>query len=264
MLNQNLKDWMELMDSKGRVQSIDRAVGILNCFSPKRQELRLTEIADELDLNKSTAHGIITTLKYHGLIDQDEETQKYRLGLRILELASIVKDSLKINEISRPYIDEIRSKLEETVHLGTLDKKEVVYLEKAESHQSMRIVTTIGSRMPAYCTGIGKAMLAYVDEQTVLDLLPDEIERFTPNTITDKNQLIEELKKIRNQGYSLDNQEHDLGLTCVAAPIFDNLGNASYGISVSGPSIRITEDRIKEITTVVKDAADKISRELGY
>jgi len=95
-------------------------------------------------------------------------------------------------------------------------------------------------------------------------LLPDEIERFTPNTITDKNQLIEELKKIRDQGYSLDNQEHDLGLTCVGAPIFDNLGNASYGISVSGPSIRITEDRIKEIITIVKDAADKISRELGY
>lgn len=252
------------MSSNGRVQSIDRAVGVLNCFSSKRQELRLTEIADELDLNKSTAHGIITTLKYHGLIDQDEETQKYRLGLKLLELGNVVKDSIKIREIAKPYIDEVCNILEETVHLGTLNGIEVVYLDKAESHQSMRIVTTIGSRLPAYCTGVGKAMLAYADEQTILDMLPDEFEKFTPNTITDKKQLIEQLKKINTQGYSLDNQEHNLGLTCVAAPIFDNLGNAKYSISVSGPSIRMTEDKIKEVIIIVKGAAGEISKKLGY
>lgn len=252
------------MNSKGRVQSIDRAIAVLNCFSLKRQELRLTEIADELDLNKSTAHGIITTLKYHGLIDQDEETQKYRLGLTILELASVVKDSIKINEISRPYIDEIRSKLEETVHIGTLDKKEVVYLEKAESHQSMRIVTTIGSRLPAYCTGVGKAMLAYVDEEIVKAELPDILEPVTPNTITDKDKLIEELAKIRKQGYAIDNEENNVGLTCVAAPIFDYTNKVKYSISVSGPTVRMTDGKMEEAIRLVTKSAEEISSKLGF
>lgn len=252
------------MSNNGRVQSIDRAVKILKCFSSRRPELRLTEIADELDLNKSTVHGIITTLKYHGLIDQDEESQKYRLGLALLGLGSIVKDSLKINKIARPYIDEICSRLGETVHLGALDKDEVVYLEKAESHQSMRIVTTIGARLPAYCTGVGKAMMAYVDEETLIDLLPDKFERFTPNTITDKNVLLEVLREVRARGYAMDYQEHDLGLTCVAAPVLDSAGRANYAISVSGPSIRMTEAKIEEAIKLVKEAAEEISRSLGY
>lgn len=252
------------MDSKGRVQSIDRAVAILKCFSEKRKELKLSDISAELDLNKSTVHGIITTLKYHGLIDQDEETQKYRLGLYLIELGDIVSKSLDIRAITSPIIADVSKRLNETVHIGTLDDMEIVYIDKVESSQSMRIYTTIGARNPAYCTGVGKAMLAYLDEEKILSKLPDKLEAITPKTITNKEDLLKDLAKIRENGYSFDDEENNKGLTCVAAPIFDYSGKVKYGISVSGPTIRMTDDKIKEAIKVVKEAAMEISQKLGY
>lgn len=252
------------MDTSKRVQAIDRAVMILKCFSEKSRELKLSEIADELGLNKSTVHGIISTLKYHGLIDQNEENQKYRLGLYLLELGDIVTNSMDIREIASPVIKDICSKIEETVHLGTLDNMDVVYIDKQESNQSMRIYTTIGARRPAYCTGIGKAMLAYIDTDILLIQLPETQERFTPTTITEKQELLRELDKIRENGYATDNEESIEGLICVASPIFNHAGNAKYSISVSGPTIRMTKDKIRETIRLVKDAAGEISNRLGY
>lgn len=252
------------MDSKGRVQSIDRAVAILKCFSEKRKELKLSDISAELDLNKSTVHGIITTLKYHGLIDQDEETQKYRLGLYLIELGDIVSMSLDVRAITSPIIADVSKRLNETVHIGTLDDMEIVYIDKVESSQSMRIYTTIGARNPAYCTGVGKAMLAYLDEERILNKLPEKLEAITPKTITNRDELLEDLAKIREKGYSFDDEENNNGLTCVAAPIFDYSGKVKYGISVSGPTIRMTDDKIEEAIKVVKEAAMEISRKLGY
>lgn len=247
-----------------RVQAIDRAVMILRCFSEKKRELRLSDISGELDLNKSTVHGILSTLKYHGLIDQDEETQKYRLGLGLIELGSIVMNSMDVREIAEPFIRDIRDRLQETIHLGTLDKSEVVYIDKQESNQSMRITTTIGARKPAYCTALGKAMLAYLPPEILTELLPEQLPKFTPTTITDKSQLLEELSKIRKNGYSFDNEENIEGLKCVGAPIFDHTGNARYGISVSGPAIRMTQDKITEAITILTAAAKEISYRLGY
>lgn len=252
------------MDSKGRVQSIDRAVGIMKLFNEDRRELKLSEISDYLDLNKSTVHGIISTLKYHGLIDQDEETQKYRLGLFNMSLGELVQKSLDIRAITSPIIDVVSQKLNETVHIGTLDEMDVVYIDKKESNQSMRIFTNIGARNPAYCTGVGKAMLAYKDEDLIRKMLPEKLEALTPKTITDKSRLTNELAKIREQGYSFDDEENNIGLTCVAAPIFDYSRKAKYGISVSGPTIRMTNEKIEEAIEVVKAAAKEISYKLGY
>lgn len=252
------------MERHGRVQAIDRAVMILKCFSEKRQELRLSDIADELDLNRSTAHGIISTLKYHGLIDQDEITQKYRLGLFLMELGNIINNSLDIRSISAPIIEEVCNEIEETVHIGALDNHEIIYIDKMESTQSMRIFTTIGARNPAYSTGVGKVMLAYLDEEQLLDALPESLEKFTEKTITDKDKLMHELAKVREKGYSMDNEENIAGLTCVAAPIFDQFGKVKYGISISGPTIRMTEEKIVKAIDLVKKAAEQISKELGF
>ncbi|WFA08651.1 IclR family transcriptional regulator [Tissierella sp. Yu-01] len=252
------------MESKGRVQSIDRAVAILKCFSEKKRELKLSEIADKLDLNKSTVHGIITTLKYHGLIDQDDETQKYRLGLFLIELGDIVTNSLDVRAIATPIIEDVCNKLEETVHIGSLDDMEVIYIDKKESNQSMRIFTTIGARNPAHCTGLGKIMLAYMNEDYVAKRLQEELKQLTPNTITDKTKLIRELAKIKENGYAIDNEENNIGLICIAAPIFDFSGKVKYGISVSGPTIRMTDDKIRETMRVIKNAAKEVSYKLGY
>ena len=248
----------------GRVQAIDRAVMILRLFSDERRELKLTDSAEELDLNKSTVHGIISTLKYHGLIDQNEDTQKYRLGLYLMELGDRVSHSLDIIEISSPIIKDLCSQVEETVHLGTLDGDEVVYIDKKESNQSMRIFSAIGARNPAHCTGVGKAMLAYRDMDKLEELLPDELVKLTPHTITDKKELIKELSQIREQGYALDNEENTVGLTCVAAPIFDKNGEAKYAISISGPTIRMNYKQIEKAKELVMDSTRRISRQLGY
>lgn len=252
------------MTRSGRVQAIDRAIMVLDCFTERKPQLRLSEITEILDINKSTLHGIISTLKYHGLIDQDDLTQEYRLGLKHIEYGQRVLDSMNISRIAKPIIERVCDELEETVHIGTLDDEEVVYIEKKESQQSMRIFTTIGARNPAHTTGVGKAMMAYLDEEELSNILPEVLVKLTPKTITDRNQLKLELSQIRLRGFAYDNEENNLGLSCVAAPIFDYTGKAVYGISVSGPTMRMNSDKITRASRIVKEAADEISRKLGY
>lgn len=252
------------MDRTGRVQAIDRAVLILRCFSERTRELSLGEITERLDINKSTLHGIISTLKYHGLIDQDERTQKYKLGLGLLELGAIVSNSMDINEIAEPYLDDLCAKLHETVHMCLLENRDVVYIAKKESDQSVRIITNIGSRIPAYCTGVGKALLANQPLESLELHLPDTLEKMAPNTVTDKAILKSDLEKIRSRGYAIDDEEYIPGLFCVAAPIFDRNGQAKYAISTSGPSVRMNPDKVEQAVALVREAAKEISKRLGY
>jgi len=246
------------------VQSVDRAIQILKLFSEDRKEMKLTEIANELDLNKSTVYGILSTLKYHGLIDQDEKTQKYRLGLYLMRLGNLVANSIDVINIAHPIIEEVSHRLNETVHLSKLDRLEIVYLDKVESNQSIRISTAIGTRKPAYCTGMGKVLLAFSDLNEVEKSLPDKLQAFTPNTVIDKKVLLEELRDIKKIGYAIDREESEIGLMCIAAPIFDYNGEVKYALSVSGPTPRITGERLEKIINIAKDAARKISYKLGY
>ncbi len=252
------------MERTGRVQSIDRAVQILNCFTEQRPELKLTEIAEELELNKSTVHGLINTLKYHGLIEQDEESQKYRLGLYLLQLAERAAGSIDVIGIARPHLVEICNKVDETIHIANLDGLEIVYIDKFESTHSMRIYTTRGSRNPAYCTGVGKAMLAFQDIDFLNKEIPIQMKKLTPNTLEYKGDLMKELEQIRKDGYALDREENVEGLFCVAVPIFDRLGQVHYGLSVSGPTVRMTEEKVQQTIHLLREAGAEISQKLGY
>lgn len=246
------------------VQSVDRAISILKCFNERKRELKLSEIAEELGLNKSTVHGIINTLKLHGLIDQDEKTQKYRLGLYLIELGELVINSLDVRAIGYPVIEEICQTVGETVHVCVLDCMDVVYVDKKECDNSIRISTRIGARNPAYCTADGKVMISYLDKSKQMRIVPDDIPKFTPNTITDKMDFIKRLDKIKENGYAIDNEEYVIGLVCVAAPVLDHSGVPKYGISVTGPAIRMTEEKITETIKILKDAAHQISYRIGY
>lgn len=254
------------MDKKvlGKVQSLDKALNIMKLLAEKGQDMKLTEISDELDINKSTLHGLMSTLKFHGFVDQDEETQKYKLGIYLIQLGERAARSLDIIKLTSPTIDAVSKKLQETVHIGRLDGRDVIYVNKKESEQSMRIYTTIGTRNPAHCTGVGKAIMAYIEDENFYNNIPDKLESITAKTITSKKKLFKEFQEIRERGYALDDEENNVGLTCVAAPIFDHTGKVRYGISVSGPTIRMTENKIKETIQEVKDAALEISRKLGY
>lgn len=253
------------MEKSSRVQAIDRAVQILNCFSERRPELQLREITEELGLNKSTVHGIINTLKANGLIDQDEDTLKYRLGTYLMKLGDLVSQSLDIVQIARPYLEEISDQVHETVHLATLEGAEVVYIDKMESTQSMRIATTRGARRPAYCTGVGKTLLAYVPmDQLDRILAMKPLLALTPKTVTDPTELKAVLADIRRQGVAYDHEENEIGLSCIAVPIFNQAGSAAYALSISMPTARMTEAKLRQTEPILRQAAEEISRRLGH
>ena len=252
------------MSSNKIVQSVDRAMRILKCFSEETPELKLSEISDHLDLNKSTVHGIVSTLKAHGLLEQNEENQKYKLGLKLMELGDVVAHSIDILKIAPPLLTELGKILNETIHIGILDGMEVSYIYKQESSQSMRIHTTIGARNPAHCTGLGKVLLAYVDPEILDEIMPEILERRTPNTIVDREKLYMELDAIRKKGYALDHEEIAEGLTCVATPLFDQNGSVKYAMSTSGPTFRMTEEKIDETIQNMKEVAKTLSLKLGY
>lgn len=253
-----------MMSKQKPVQSVERAISILKCFTSKKTELKLSEIASELGLNISTVHGIVMTLKQNGLLEQSEEYQKYRLGYSLIELGDRAAKSLDILRLSLPIIKPLGARIVETVHIATLDQLEVIYIQKEESTQSMRIYTTIGSRNPAHCTGVGKAMLAHLDAEVLESIIPEKMDRFTANTLTLKSELIKELATIRANGYAIDNEEITEGLTCVAAPIFDHLGRASYAISISGPTLRMTREKMREAIELIQPAAAELSHRLGF
>lgn len=254
------------MKTTDRIQSIERAISILKLFSPEKPELKLTEISSSLGLNKSTVHTILSTLKYHGLIEQNENTQKYKLGIFILELGNIMLESIEenITEIGHPILEELSRELDETVHLVYLDGREIVYLDKVSSLQSIRIHTNIGSRLFAHATGLGKVILANLDESEIKRILPTKLEKLTENTITKRSELLKELNIIKEKGYSIDNGENEVGLRCIAAPIFNNTGKVKYALSVSGPTFRIADDKIEIIAKRVQHFANLFSKKLGY
>ncbi len=252
------------MKDEKRIQSVDRAVQILNSFSEQKSEWRLTELAQALQLNKSTVHGIINTLKYHGLIDQDENTQVYRLGPALMYYGELVTEKLDIIALAKPIMEDLRDKVEETVHLATLNDLDVVYIEKIESSHSMRIATTRGSRNPSYCTGVGKALLAFAGEAKLKRVIGRGLEPRTPETITDPLLLKQNIEEIKLKGYAEDRSEAEIGLNCLAMPIHDHSGKAPYALSISGPAVRMTSERYPLLRQALADAVKQIENKLGY
>jgi DNA-binding IclR family transcriptional regulator len=247
------------------IQSVERALDILESFDHFKQEFGVTELSKHLRLHKSTVHGIMTTLTHRGYLDQNLKTGGYRLGLKLFELGEIVQEGIDLKTISEPFLEQLLEKFGETVHLVIMDHWEVVYIDKRESRQSMRIVSQVGKRLPAHCSGVGKSMLAWqapeeLDEFLRLKGLP----RLTAKTITDEHQFREELARIRQQGYAVDNEEITEGLRCVAAPIFNHSGEVAGAMSIAGPTVRMTEDRIQQIIDNVVRTAGAISTKMGH
>ncbi len=249
---------------KRYVKSVYRASEILD-FIAERKHVTLAEVSRELGIPKSTAHEIIYTLTAVGILEKEEKTGEYSLGIKLIELGNHAQQNLEIRRIATPIMRELNEELDETVHLTVLDDDEVLYVECFESSKRLRTYSVIGIRAPLYCTAVGKAILAGIDEGEVDRVIERRgLKAFTRNTITDRDKLIEELKRTRKRGYSVDNVEHEEGVRCVGAPIRDISGRVVASISVSGPTQRITEDKIPEIGRIVREKAERISRLLGY
>lgn len=247
------------------VQSIARAIQLIDLLAKEGQELSLTEIAKAMGWPKSTVHGLLSTLRDYNYVEQSPINGRYRLGIRLFELGNSVARSWDIRAVALPVMQRLNRKLGEMVHLATEDRGEVLYIEKLDSHQAFRIVSETGVRLPMHCSGLGKVLLAYKARNEVKWILTRQgMRRMTRNTITDPQVLEKELAVIRQQGYGVDDREIMDSLRCVAAPIFGEEGRAKYAISVSGMADSMCGQHLEEVTAMVKEAAETISYQMGY
>ena len=248
-----------------RIQVLDRAAQILNCFNFENKELSVSEITARTKLHKATAHRILRALEHNGLIRQNPETGKCYLGIKLFELGQLAVARLDIREIAKPYLQSLSRETAETVHLAFLDGSKVLYLEKVEGPQALRMPSRVGRRIPTYCTSLGKAMLACLDDDEVRRILKDEtFEALTPMTKKNIAALLEDLKKVRQRGYAIDDEEIEQGLRCVGAALRDYTGQMVGAISIAAPSARLTDKMLKAVGLRVFETAEEISSELGF
>jgi len=257
---------MTQKEDRYRIRALDRAIDILSVLSDGRPRT-LSELSADIALSSSTTYRLITTLAYHNYIERDEPSGKYTLGFACLELAQSYQLNNHIRKMALPELEMLRDETTETIHLAILDNMEVVYLEKLHGLHAICLMSSyIGGRALAYCTGLGKALLAYSD----LDRVRAHFEqvgfrRYTDTTIVNVDDLIDHLDFVRQQGYAWDEGEHEAEVRCVAAPVFDLTGRAVAAISIAGPVSRMESNETKKdhIEKILR-AASAISEKLGY
>lgn len=245
------------------VQSVIRALGIIECFS-MNAELGISEIADRMQLSKSTIYGLVNTLAIKGYLEQNPQTKKYRLGIKLFEFGALVQRRMDLRNEARPFCRELAEKYESTIHLATHDKGEVIYIEKIDVPNSMISYSQVGKRAAMHCTGVGKSILAYVGQEYLKKFIFSKpFSKMTEKTITTSKELVDELEQIKSRGYAIDDEEVEIGLRCVAAPIFNYKGYPIAAISVSAPYRKMTDEKLEGIAKDVKYYAQKISERMG-
>ena len=248
-----------------RIHVIDRAAQILDCFGFDHQELSVSEIGFKTGLHRSTAHRILMALEYNDLIKQNPSTGKYHLGIKLFKLGHQAVSQLNLREICRPFLSRLMNDTKETIHLAVLDDDQVFYLDKVEGPHALRMPSRVGRYIPTYCTSLGKAMLSCLDDQEVKSILRRRtLKPHTENTAKNINQLLADLRSVRKRGYAVDNEEIEIGLRCVGAPLRDYTGGMVGAISVAAPSARLSEKNTPVIGRMVIAIAAEISEQLGF
>lgn len=247
------------------LSSVRNAARVLTSFSAEDREFGVTELARRLGLGKSTVHRLLVTLAAEHLVEQNPETGKYRLGLRIYELGALVSVHMDLHEAATPYLHELRSLTGETVQVAVLDGREVVYVERLESIHTLRLFGRVGHRNQAHCTSTGKVLLAHLPEAELEALLDGWVlEPKTPFTITDPQALREELAAVRRRGYAENKNEAEIGVASVAAAIRGANGDVMAAVSVAAPVLRLDGGSVRKFAGRTMEAATAISRRLGY
>lgn len=248
------------------VQSIERAFKLLDTLSEYPDGIQITRLSEKVGLSKSTVHRLLATLINMNYVLKDPESEKYKLSYRIIYLSRNLINNMDIIPIAKPFLEALSEDVNETIHLCIEDMGEVMYVDKIESSQTIRMFSRVGSRAPMYCTGVGKVLLSGMNSEEYQRIIEKtDFIRRTPNTITSKSQLNEVIDLIRQRGYGLDDIENEEGIRCIAAPIIDSQGKIIASFSISGPTTRMTMDRVNtELATKVKETSMQISRQLGY
>ncbi|MFI9169328.1 IclR family transcriptional regulator [Streptomyces lincolnensis] len=246
--------------------SLRRALGILMYLAENDthpQGASLTDLATGLGMSKSTVLRLVGPLREERLVDQDPESGHYRLGPQNALLGQLYLERLDIRRTASPLLHQLAQDVREAVHLVSFDPPEIIYIDKVESPQAVRMHSRVGGRQPAYCTATGKAFLAHAADDVLHRVTAAGMPARTPATITSPEELRTELARIRERGYAVDDVENELDIRCVGAPVFDHSGAVVTAVSISGPASRVTHDRVKEIGVRVTETAQALTDRLG-
>ncbi|BCG45913.1 Transcriptional regulator, IclR family [Citrifermentans bremense] len=248
------------------IQAVSHALDLLEQFHDEVDELGVTELSKRLKLHKNNVFRLLATLESRNYIEQNKVTENYRLGLKTLELGQTFIKQMGLLRQSRPVLEALVKECNETTYVAILKEFHIVYLDVVETDLTVRVVPRVGARLPAYCTAAGKVQIAYMTDEELENYLPTkEMKRYTPKTVTDREELKKHLKVIAEQGYAIDDEEMDVGVKCVGAPIRDYTRRIIGAVSISGPSMRFTDERLeKELIPLVIRSGEEISQKLGY
>ncbi|MHA2265574.1 MAG: IclR family transcriptional regulator [Candidatus Thorarchaeota archaeon] len=248
------------------IRVVEKTIRVLRVLSDGKPRT-LTEISQEVEINTSTTFRLVATLTSHNYLEFDDVLGKYRLGFACFELARAYQVENMLLRVARPEIENLRDSTRETVHLAVLDGLEIVYLDKLESLHAIGLMSSrVGMRAPAYCTGVGKALLSHSDPEAILEYMKSgNLKRFTERTIVDPDELFKHLEEIRRRGYALDEGEHEDEVRCVAAPILNPSREVIAAVSVAGPRNRLDPvDQNDELIQMTLQTAHEIAAKLGY
>jgi IclR family pca regulon transcriptional regulator len=251
-------------------QSLERGLAILSSFSPTRPLLGVSELARLLQLSRSTTHRYVATLASLGYLRQDSSTRKYRLGPRVLDLGFSAINSMELREVSAPHLQQLSDETGQTVNMAILDETDIVYIERCrtsrEGQREIDLNLHVGSRLPAYCTSMGKVLLAYLPDEergALLDRI--DLTRRGPNTLTSREALEAELNRVRSAGLAVNNEELAFGLRSIAVPVQDGAGAVVAAINFPmHRSMGSVEDLLARYSPLLKRTAEAISAHIGF
>ena len=250
--------------SEYNVRAVERALQILNSFDDQHPERGLSEIAQYVELHKATAHRIITTLVNYGYLERCLDGQKYKLGLQLTDLGFKAIHRLDLRREAVPHMNQLIQKLGEACDLSIFDRGEVFYIEFAQGRYTLTVAAAVGQRLPPYCTASGKVFLADMPVEYLRDTVKQPLVAHTPKTITSMDKLLKMLDLVRKQGYAVDDEEMELGIRAVSAPIRNQSGMVMAALSIPGPTSRLTDETLPRIARTLVETTNDISRRLGW
>lgn len=241
------------------IQSLARGLHILDRIAKTDRSVSITELADELGIDKSSASRLVKTLVNYGYLQQESGSRRYTIGKRLYQLSLQLLNDMPIREKARPYLYRLVNQTGECAHTAVHSGGKALVIDDVETDTTLRVVGGVGRMIPLHCTAVGKGLLAFSDIP-----LPEELISRTQHTITDADDLRDHLAEIRALGYALDDEENDLGIRCMAAPVYNMVGMVIATIGISGPTVRISDSRLPHLAAQVMQAAAELSAELGY
>lgn len=245
--------------------AVERALAMLEAVAQEPEGLSNAEISRKLQIPKSSASYILRTLQAQNYINRDEETGKYRVGLKILGLSRGALSGIDVREVALPIMRHLVEKTNLTCHLAILDGPDAVYIEKVEPTGFLRVDTWVGRRMKVHATSVGKALVAHIAQEKLEKIISQAgMDKRTPKTITTMPRLLKELDKVRTQGYAVDDEENNIGARCLGAPVFNQQGNIEAAVGLSGTINQVNPQTMPRILEALKDAARHVSMQLGY